>query len=86
MPRLIALCCALLLCACTTLPGRDYRRTPSAPPTELPNPALLQPFAAAQRTHVEESGFRLYAAGVDGLLLRLELIRAAHSSPYACAS
>src|SRR5215469_17185989 len=80
MPRLTALCCALLLCACTTLPGRDFRRTPSPPPTEPPNPALLQPFAAAERRHAEESGFRLYAAGIDGLLLRLELIQAAHSS------
>ena len=80
MPRLTALCCALLLCACTSLPGRDFRRTPSPPTTEPPNPALLQPFAAAGRTHAEESGFRLFAAGIDGLLLRLELIRAAHSS------
>src|SRR5215472_3233428 len=79
MPRLTALCCALLLCACTTLPGRDFRRTPSPPTTEAPNPALLQPFAAAERTHAEQSGFRLYAAGIDGLLLRLELIEAAHS-------
>src|SRR6516165_10643139 len=80
MPRLTALCCALLLCACTTLPGRDFHRTPSSPTTEPPNPALLQPFAAAARTHAAESGFRLYAAGIDGLLLRLELIQAAHSS------
>jgi cardiolipin synthase C len=80
MPRLTALCCALLLCACTTLPGRDFRRTPSAAPTEPPNPQLLQPFAAAERTHAAESGFRLYSVGVDGLLLRLELIEAAHSS------
>ena len=86
MPRLTALCCALLLCACTTLPGRDFHRTPSPAPTEPPNPALLQPFAAAERTHAQQSGFRLYAAGIDGLLLRLELIQAAHSSPYACAS
>src|SRR5215468_5779234 len=80
MPRLTALCCALVLCACTTLPGRDFHRTPSSPTTEPPNPALLQPFAAADRTHAAESGFRLYSAGIDGLLLRLELIAAAHSS------
>jgi putative cardiolipin synthase len=80
MPRLTALCCALLLCACTTLPGRDYPRPPSSLAVEPPNPALLQAFAAAERSHPAQSGFRLYAVGVDGLLLRLELIAAAHSS------
>jgi putative cardiolipin synthase len=80
MPRLTALCCALLLCGCSTLPGRDYPRPPSTPAVEPPNPALLQPFAAAARAHAAESGFRLYSVGVDGLLLRLELIQAAHSS------
>ncbi|HEY6824013.1 MAG TPA: phospholipase D family protein, partial [Steroidobacteraceae bacterium] len=45
-----------------------------------PNPELLQPSSHATRTHGEESGFRLYSLGIDGLLLRLELIDAAHSS------
>jgi putative cardiolipin synthase len=80
MPRLNALCCALLLCGCTTLPGRDLPRAPSSPAAEPPNPALLQPFAADAHAHAAESGFRLYPAGIDGLLLRLELIQAAHSS------
>jgi putative cardiolipin synthase len=80
MPRFFALCCALLLCGCTALPGRNYPRPPSTVSVEPANPALLQPFAAAERSHPGESGFRLYAVGVDGLLLRLELIEAAHSS------
>ncbi len=80
MPRLFALCCALLLCGCTALPGRDYPRRPSAASVEPRNPALLQPFAADERAHPGESGFRLYPVGVEGLLLRLELIEAAHSS------
>jgi putative cardiolipin synthase len=42
-----------------------------------PNPALLQTAAPA---HGASSGFRMYSLGVDGLLLRLELIEAAHSS------
>jgi cardiolipin synthase C len=81
MPRLTALCCALL-CGCASLPGRDFPRAPSSPPAEPPNPALLQPLAASLGAHVAdaESGFRVYATGVDGLLLRLELIQAAHSS------
>lgn len=80
MPRLIASCCALLLCACASLPGRDYPRKPSALPAHAPNPQLVQPFLAAERAHGTESGFRLYSVGIDGLLLRLELIEAAHSS------
>ena len=80
MPRLIASCCALLLCACTSLPGRDYPRKPSPLAAQAPNPELVQPFRAAARAHGTESGFRLYSVGIDGLLLRLELIEAAHSS------
>ena len=80
MPRFTAFCCALLLCGCTTLPGRDFPRPPSSPPSEAPNPALLQPFAADARAHAAESGFKLYSAGIDGLLLRLELIESARSS------
>jgi putative cardiolipin synthase len=48
--------------------------------TEPPNPELLQPFSGAERAHGAESAFRLYSLGIDGLLLRLELIDAAHSS------
>lgn len=80
MPRLIALCCVALLCACTSLPGRDYPRKPSPLPAQAPNPELVQPLLAAERAHGTESGFRLYSVGIDGLLLRLELIEAAHSS------
>ena len=80
MPRLIALCCALLLCGCTTLPGRDYPRRPSPLATVAPNSELLQPATDAARAHGDKSGFRLYSLGIDGLLLRLELIDAAHSS------
>jgi len=75
-----AVCCAIVLGGCSTLPGRDYPRPPSAPLANPPNPALLQPLAGAGRAHRAESGFRLYSVGVDGLLLRLELIAQAHSS------
>ena len=80
MPRLTALSCALVLCGCSSLPGRDYPRQPSPLAAEPPNPALVQPFADASRAHAAQSGFRLYSVGVDGLLLRLELIQEAHSS------
>jgi putative cardiolipin synthase len=72
--------CAILLAACTSLPGRDLPRTPSPPVTQPPNPALLQPFAAGAASHPTQSGFRLFPVGVDGLLLRLELIEQARSS------
>jgi cardiolipin synthase C len=80
MPRLPAVCCAIVLGGCTTLPGRDFPRPPPAPIANPANPALLEPFAAAARAHPAESGFRLFSLGVDGLLLRLELIGAAHRS------
>jgi putative cardiolipin synthase len=80
MPRLSAACCAIILAGCTTLPGRDYPRPPPAPLTNPPNPDLVQPFAAAAHAHGAQSGFRLFSVGVDGLLLRLELIGEAHSS------
>jgi putative cardiolipin synthase len=80
MPRLIVFCCVALLCACASLPGRNYPRKPSPLPAQAPNPELVLPFLSAERAHGTESGFRLYSVGIDGLLLRLELIEAAHSS------
>jgi cardiolipin synthase C len=72
----------MLLCAgCTTLPpGHDFPRRPPAALTQPPNPALTQPFAAALRDHPSLSGFRMFSMGIDGLLLRLELIEQAHRS------
>jgi putative cardiolipin synthase len=79
--RLLGACCAALLGGCATLPpGHDYPRPPSQPPAHAANPAFLQPFAAAAHAHPGESGFRLFSIGVDGLLLRLELIDGAQSS------
>ena len=80
MSRALLACCALVLGGCTTIPGRDAPRPFSAPPAHPPNPALVQPFASAERAHQAESGFRMYSRGIDGLLLRLELIREAHST------
>jgi cardiolipin synthase C len=41
---------------------------------------LTQPFAAALRDHPGLSGFRMFNMGIDGLLLRLELIEQARRS------
>jgi putative cardiolipin synthase len=82
MKRLLAAAsCLVLVAACATLPpGRDYPRAPLPVPEHDANPALVTPFAAAVRAHPDAAGFRLYSVGVDGLLLRLELIRAAQGS------
>ena len=81
MLRLLPAGCALLLAACATLPpGHDFPHPASPALTQPPSAALVQPFAVAGRTHPAESGFRLFSAGVDGLLLRLELIAQARSS------
>jgi putative cardiolipin synthase len=45
-----------------------------------PSAALTQPFAATARMREGVSGFRLYSLGIDGLLLRVELIEQAKSS------
>lgn len=79
---LTALAVAALLCtACTTLPpGHDYPRPPAPPLTQPPSPALTQPVATAASDHPHESAFRMFSVGVDGLLLRLELIEQARRS------
>jgi cardiolipin synthase C len=71
---------ALAAGGCASMSGRNF---PWPPPVEIvhePNAALTQPFAGAAMTHHGASGFRLYTVGVDGLLLRLELIAQAKSS------
>jgi len=82
MTRLLASAgCALLLGACASLPpGHDYPRPPLPAPEHAANPALLKPFAAAAQAHPGAAGFRLFSVGVDGLLMRLELIGAAQRS------
>jgi putative cardiolipin synthase len=80
MLRPLLICCVLAVSGCATLPGRNFPRPPPVDIAHEPNPALTQPFAAAAQAHEGASGFRLYSAGVDGLLLRLELIAQARSS------
>ncbi len=81
MSRLITLCCiTLLLAGCATLPGRNYPRPADAPLLQPPSRALTDPFTAAAQQHPGESGFRMFSIGVEGLLLRLELIGQAQRS------
>lgn len=76
----LLICCALAVAGCASLPGRDFPRPAPVEIEHQPNVALTQPFAAAARMHEGASGFRLYSTGIDGLLLRLELIAQAKSS------
>ncbi len=81
MSRLLAACCAVVLGGCAALPpGRDFPREPSATPAHEANAALIRPFEAAARAHPGASGFQFFSVGVDGLLLRLELIAQAQRS------
>ncbi|MGO9998759.1 MAG: phospholipase D-like domain-containing protein [Acetobacteraceae bacterium] len=80
MLRPLLVGCLVVAAGCTSLPGRDFPRPAPMAIVHAPNTALTQPFAAAAHAHEEASGFRLYSVGVDGLLLRLELIAQATSS------
>ena len=72
--------CVLLAAGCSSLPGRDFPRTEPVSVHSAPNAALTEPFVAGARLNSGASGFHLYSLGIDGLLLRLELIERANSS------
>lgn len=61
-------------------PGRDFPKSQSEALRLGPDEVLIAPFADALRSHQSESGFRILPVGVDGLLLRLELIEGARQS------
>jgi cardiolipin synthase C len=61
-------------------PGRDFPKSQSEALRLGPDDALVAPFADALHSHPSESGFRILPVGVDGLLLRLELIERARQS------
>src|ERR1700716_1754387 len=61
-------------------PGRDFPKSESEAARLGPDSFLVAPFADALRSHSSESGFRILPVGVDGLLLRLELIERARKS------
>ena len=80
LPRKLVtpICTCLFLAACTALPpGSKYPRPTTV--TTLPPEAtrLGKQFAGAAAEHQGRSGFRVIPVGVDGLLMRLELINAA---------
>jgi cardiolipin synthase C len=78
----IALAClAILLAGCATfVPGADYPRTASTAFAQPTATRLGRQLVAQAVRHSEQSGFRLVPRGVDGLLLRTQLVRAAERS------
>ena len=79
--RWIALLLTLLtVSGCAGLPGRGQPRPPVPEATQPPNPQLVDPLNAFGAAHPGLSGYRLFQDGIDGLLLRLELIERAQRS------
>ena len=75
----IAGCLALSGCL-TYPPARGYPREQYDAQRLSPDPSLVTPLREALVEHTDQSGFRWVSTGVDGLLLRLELIENARSS------
>jgi putative cardiolipin synthase len=71
-------CGACCLAGCVSLPSQSGHAGQLYEPTPTQR-GLSQLFQAAVQRHHPASGFHLVSAGVDGLLLRLELIERAQS-------
>lgn len=66
---------------CVTLPpGADYPRTASSALAQPEQTRLGRQFAAPAREHKGNSGFRFIPAGMDGFLVRMQMINAAERS------
>ena len=71
----------LLVTGCASLPpGSDYPKTVSTAFAHPETTALGQQVAVQTAAHPGLSGFRLFPRGIDGLLLRTQLIRSAQRS------
>src|SRR5579863_2525876 len=73
-------CLVAAVAGCTSLPGKNYPRPPTPEPLHAANPQLASAALQSPAQPAASSGFRMYSTGVDGLLLRLELIRTAQRS------
>jgi cardiolipin synthase C len=77
--RLCAYVLALapLFAGCASIPGSDYPKTRSVTFPDSGSTRFGQPFAVESHARADSSGFRLINVGVDGFLMRLEMINAA---------
>jgi len=74
----VALSLMTLLSACASLPpGSRYPKAHSEALADSASTRFAQKFAAEARNHAGRSGFRIINVGVDGFLMRLEMINAA---------
>jgi cardiolipin synthase C len=63
---------------CASLPpGSSFPKTPSVALAEPETTKLGQEFAGAAREHGENGAYRIISVGIDGLLMRMEMINAA---------
>ena len=77
----LALACLVAAATgCTSLPGKNYPRQPTPQAVHAASPQLTSAALQSPPQSAGRSGFRMYSTGVDGLLLRLELIRTAQRS------
>jgi putative cardiolipin synthase len=71
----------IAMAACATLPpGSDYPKTPSTAFEQPSTTRLGKQLAKESVRHTGQSGFRILPYGVEGLLLRAQLVRAAERS------
>jgi putative cardiolipin synthase len=73
----VALVLALLGGCASLPPGSSYPKISSHSLSEPQTTRFGHQFAPASDQHAGESGFRIFNVGIDGLLLRLEMINAA---------
>ena len=71
----------MLVAGCATLPpGSDYPKTASTAFAQSVETALGRKLASQSARHPGLSGFHLFPRGLDGLLLRAQLVRSAQRS------
>jgi cardiolipin synthase C len=66
---------AYCLAGCASLPpGHEYPKTPSAALAEPEETKVGKEFAAAAKEHGGRAGYHIISVGVDGFLMRMEMI------------
>ena len=73
-----AISVATLFAGCASLPpGADYPKRPSVALSDSASTRFAQKFASEAHSHPGKSAFRIINVGVDGFLMRLEMIDSA---------
>src|SRR5262245_20274419 len=68
----------LISSSCTSMPpGTDYPKQPSSALIYPEETQLGKQFESAAREHGGNSGFRMLPQGIDGFLIRMQMINAA---------